>query len=236
MRLIINPKYKKLNDFINHIPKIFETQGISIYKGRNELKTYETEGYNIVVKKFKKPHFINRIAYGFFRPSKARRSYEHALELLKRGVPTPEPIAYMEEKTFGLLEQSYYICIFEKEYEQVRSYMNGNKKDKILLKELAAFIAGFHNKEVDFLDLSPGNILFKPENGGFVFSLIDINRLKFRSISEKERYKSFTKLANSEKVIEELISQYAEICHFNKQFAVQKIKKYSSRFFKDYHK
>jgi len=236
MNIIIHPKYKHLTGFINSIPDIFETQGKSIYKARNELKTYETDGCHIIVKKFKKPHFINRIAYGFFRSSKAQRSYKHALELLKRHISTPEPIAYIEEKSFGLLNNSYYICIFAKEYEQVRSYMNGDKKNDMLLKDLAAFIAGFHNKEVDFLDLSPGNILFKPENGGFVFSLIDINRLKFRNIPEKERYKSFTKLANSEKVIEQLISRYAEICNFNEQFAIQKVKKYSSHFFKDYHK
>jgi hypothetical protein len=236
MKQIINPKYKQAGDFINSVPQIFETQGTSIYKGRNELKTYETGGCAVVVKSFRKPHLVNRFVYGFFRPSKARRSYEYAFELLKRGVKTPEPIAYIEEKKFGLLTNSYYFCIYERDFVHIRSYMTGEKTDDVLMENLVGFIAEIHDKGVLFLDMSPGNILCKAETGGFVFSLVDINRMKFKTqLSEKERYKNLKRLSNSGKTIEKLISRYARICGFDPAYAVRKVQKYSACFENDYH-
>ena len=229
----INPKYERLTNFIKTIPDIFETQGTSIYKARNELKTYNVGGYNIVVKSFQKPHFINRIAYGFFRSSKAKRSYEYAPELLKRNVPTPEPIAFIEDKKNGLLNRSFYICLFEKEYEHIRQYMNGEKKDDALLKNLAAFIADVHNKGVDFWDMSPGNILWKKtETGDFLFSLVDINRMNFKPhLSEKERIKRFERLSYKNDVIDALASHYANVRNLDKEKTVADIKNTCARFF-----
>jgi RIO-like serine/threonine protein kinase len=233
MKLIINPKYKQLTDFINSIPNIFEIQGTSIYKARNELKTYETGGYDIVVKSFRKPHLLNRIAYGFLRPSKAQRSYKYALELLKRGVSTPEPIAYIEEKKGGLLNRSYYICIFEREYDHIRLYMTGEKKDDAFLAKLADFIADFHKKGVLFLDMSPGNILFKEANNNVTFSLVDINRTRFKTnLSKQERYQSFKRLSHNVSVINFVVREYALQSGINENEAITEVIKICKKFFK----
>ena len=236
MKMVINPKYKSLSAFIKSVPDIFEKEGTLIYNARNQLKTYQTADFSVVVKSFKKPHLINRIAYGFFRPSKARRSYEYALELLKRGVPTPEPVAYIEEKKAGLLNRSYYICIFEKDFLEIRKEMLGQRGDKSFLKALAMFIADIQNKGVLQRDLSPGNILSKTENGKIFFTLVDINRTDFFDvISQNERYKNFARIAEKCEIIDELASEYAKIMSFDVEKSKKEIHKHIANYSKNYH-
>jgi len=236
MRIVINPKYETLRIFLNILPNLFDHEGTTIYEARNQLKTYCVEGLDMVVKSFKRPHFINRIAYTFFRPSKAKRSYEHALELLKRGIPTPEPIAYIEKKKIGFLDRSYYVCVFERDFSEIRQEMLGLRGDKSFLKALATFIADVQNKGVLQQDLSPGNILSKTENGQLFFMLVDINRTEFfDAISQDERYKNFARIAEKCEIIDELASEYAKIMSFDVEKSKREIHKHIARYSKNYH-
>lgn len=236
MKIVINPKYKSLSLFIKDIPNVFNEKGTLVYEARNQLKSYNKGGYDIIVKSFKKPHLFNRIVYTFFRPSKARRSYEYAFRLLEKGIQTPEPIAYIEEKKGGLLNRSYYISIYEKDYEHIRFYMNGDIKNDELIKQIALFIAQFHSKGVYHLDMSPGNILFKKEGEEYVFSLVDINRMKFKQLTEKERYQSFKRISSKETVIDKLSKEYARACGLNEEKTASAVKNECLRFFKDLQK
>lgn len=80
-------------------------------KGRNELRKMEYNGKEYVIKSFHSPHLINRFVYGIFRPSKAKRSYDHAEMLLKIGVGTPQPVGYMNIRSGLLFDKSYYISL-----------------------------------------------------------------------------------------------------------------------------
>ena len=71
MKVVINPKYNFLTNFIYHIPGCFFKEGETIYQGRNILKKYDIQGYRLIVKRFKRPNIINQIVYSFFRRSKA---------------------------------------------------------------------------------------------------------------------------------------------------------------------
>ena len=94
MKVVINPKYNFLTDFIYHLPGCFFKDGETIYQGRNILKKYDIQGYRLIVKRFKRPNIINQIVYSFFRRSKARRSFDYSLEVQKRGFGVADPIAY----------------------------------------------------------------------------------------------------------------------------------------------
>lgn len=232
MKIVINPKYSKLRSFVENIPDKFEQTGELVYTARNQLKSYSVEGYELIVKRYKKPHYINRIAYSFVRPPKAERAYQYALKLLELDLNSPEPIAYIIENSGGLLEQSYFISIYEKDYQDVRDLMSGQQKDEQLLKELAGYIACFHNKGVLHLDMSPGNILYKKDSDVYKFTLIDINRMQFlSSISKDKRYKSFKRLAENQEVLAELAGFYALASGINKDEAVREITRNSYEFF-----
>ena len=129
MKVVTNPAYPFLADFFCHLSDRFETEGTTIYEGRNVLKRFNIEGCELVVKSFKVPFFVNRVIYTLFRKSKARRSYEYAFEILKRGSNTPEPLGYIEEYKHGLLSHSYSVSAYSGASD-IREYMNGQLKDK----------------------------------------------------------------------------------------------------------
>ena len=110
--LVIHPDFKNLEEFIVSIPERFQrNEGTVIHQGRNELRKMEYNGKEYVIKSFHSPHLINRFVYGIFRPSKAKRSYDHAEMLLKIGVGTPQPVGYMNIRSGLLFDKSYYISL-----------------------------------------------------------------------------------------------------------------------------
>ena len=232
MKVVINRKYSSLKSFVENLPTNFSKEGELIYKERNILKCYSVEGYNIVVKQYKKPHLINRFVYTFFRPSKAKRSYEYALKLLELGLETPAPIAYIEEFKCGLLTYGYLISIFEKDYSDVRDLMDGIQIDDDLLKELVIYIANLHKNGVLHLDISPGNLLYKKDKNEVHFTVVDINRMQFPDeITTEMRYKNFNRLSENAEVLTKIAKFYAAATNLNERESIEKITKYSARFF-----
>jgi len=232
MKIVINQKYSSLQSFVENLPNIFSSVGELIYKERNILKCYTVDGYNIVVKQYKKPHFINRIAYTFFRPSKAKRSYEYALKLLELGIETPAPIAYIEEYNSGLLTYSYLFSIYEKDFSIIRDLMDGIQIDDELLKALALYIANLHKNGVLHLDISPGNLLYKKEKNQVHFTAIDINRMQFPDeITTEMRFKNFNRLSDNPDVLTKIAKFYAAATNLDEQETIKKINKYSAKFF-----
>ena len=110
-KIILNPQYKSLYTFIETLPQNFNAGGEIVQDRRNTIKKFKVNGLEINVKRYRVPIFINRIAYTFFRKSKACRAYNNAFEVIKRGFETPESIAYIEEFKGGLLHYSYYISL-----------------------------------------------------------------------------------------------------------------------------
>ena len=96
-KIILNPQYKSLYTFIETLPQNFNAGGEIVQDRRNTIKKFKVNGLEINVKRYRVPIFINRIAYTFFRKSKACRAYNNAFEVIKRGFETPESIAYIEE-------------------------------------------------------------------------------------------------------------------------------------------
>ena len=148
------------------------------------------------------------------------------------GVASPTPIAYIEQYKCGLLTHGYFISIYEKDYSVIRELMAGTQKDDSLLTELAIYIADIHNKGILHLDMSPGNILYKKEKNKFSFTLIDINRMKFSPfISKENRYKSFKRLTDNEKVLTEIAKIYAASSSLDEAETIREINRYSFQFF-----
>jgi tRNA A-37 threonylcarbamoyl transferase component Bud32 len=231
MKIIINPAYSILSSFISNIPTLFEQEGELVFKARNQLKSYSVEGFDVIVKRYKKPHLINRIAYTFFRPSKAKRAYEYALRLSELSINTPAPIAYIEQNSCGLINYGYFISVYEKDYSDIRNLMTGAQTDDDLLQELSTYIANFHNKGVLHFDMSPGNILYKKDENNYRFTLIDINRMQFLpSISKIKRFKSFHSLSDNKAVLSKVAKLYAAAANLDESETVEKINQYCTEF------
>lgn len=102
-KIYVASDFCTLTDYVKALPALFKYDyGTVIYKGRNVLREMDWHGTKVVVKSFRVPNLINRIAYGVFRSSKAQRSFEYAKMLRREGIGSPAPVAYYTERN-GLL-------------------------------------------------------------------------------------------------------------------------------------
>lgn len=82
MHIHVSTASEHLRDFTERLPELFDREGEVLHAGRNTIKAFEAEGERLVVKRFKRPNLLRAVIYTFFRRSKARRSYEHAVRLI----------------------------------------------------------------------------------------------------------------------------------------------------------
>jgi tRNA A-37 threonylcarbamoyl transferase component Bud32 len=234
MKVVINPAYKDMDGFIRNIPAVFEASGEIIYEGRNLLKRFTTNGRSLIVKRFKKPHLINRFAYAYLRKSKACRSYNCAFKLIANGIHTPTPIAFIEEYKHGLLTCSYYISDEIKDAHEIREFWFHPEKlteEAFVLEAFGRFTAGMHKKKVMHKDYSSGNILYKVHDGKVTFYLVDINRMRFdKPVSEEEGYKSLRKLWLNDNVFILIAQSYAEAMGYDINHTTERILYYKNTF------
>ncbi|MDD4854863.1 MAG: lipopolysaccharide kinase InaA family protein [Sulfuricurvum sp.] len=221
-------QYEHLSSSFESIQKIFATDNNSIHKARNELKVIEIEGIKTVIKSFKIPHLLNRVVYTFFRKSKAYKSYHNALRLKELNISTPEPIALIEFFESGLLEESYFISEFFDYDFTIRTPLLEPLEDReAIFTAFAAYTYGLHQKGVWHLDYSPGNILIKRVEGGYQFSIVDINRMEFREISPLQGCENFNKLWASDEELEIMGREYARLCGFNVAVTIAEMKRHN---------
>ena len=93
MKITVNPGMEHLRQFVRQLPELFPASGEVLHDGRNQIRAFDIGGERLVVKRYKRPSAFNAVMYSFFRKSKARRAYEHALRLRELGIDTPEPVA-----------------------------------------------------------------------------------------------------------------------------------------------
>ncbi|MCP9201086.1 Kdo domain containing protein [Gramella sp. GC03-9] len=210
----------------------FSNSGSSLHKGRNEIKIFRLNDRDINVKAFRIPNLVNKFAYRFIRKSKAQRSFEYANKLLKRGINTPFPIAYVEHKTNFAFLESYYISEhLEVDLTYRDLVKNNNLPDyERILREFTAFTFELHEKEIEFLDHSPGNTLIRKENGKYQFFLVDLNRMNFKALSFEERMKNFSRLTPQKKMVRMMANEYARLADKTEEEVFQKMWFYTEQF------
>jgi len=233
MKSYINPKYSQLSGFINSIPDIFQKEGRLIYKARNTIKAFNVNGLVVNVKSFKKPIFINQFVYRYIRKSKAERSFLNALYILKNGINTPDPIAYIEMNKNGLIYESYYISIHEEVDGTMKEvYKQTEDQSKSLIQAFTLFTAEIHKKGILHKDYSPGNILYRKTKKGYDFYLIDLNRMSFKKTNILDECKSFCRLKASNETLNFISEEYSKIRKYDEKSCQKLIHHYNRRFWK----
>ena len=133
---------------------------------------------------------FKRFTYRFY-PSKGRRHWNNACEMLRRNVATPLPIAFFESPQQPGIRDSWYLCQFIPDAfssREVYAALNrGESEYRGLDKDawfdlISGFVCHMHNKQVIHRDLSSGNLLlFQAEDGSIVPMAIDIGRARIWS-------------------------------------------------------
>lgn len=197
VKIIISPKYANLAPLIQAIAdKGIPAEATEVYHARNTVYTLDTDaGIRLSIKDFHTPSLINSLVYTHLRLSKARRSYENALRLISMDFDTPDPVAYIEIHRGARLTRSYYICRQIDGSEDLRLWhLRDATAMSPVLDALAHYMVHLHCAGVYHKDFSPGNILYRKENGVYRFYLIDINRMTFGVHSRKRLMDNFSRI------------------------------------------
>jgi len=170
-------------DFIRQLPNTFDTDGETLYQGRNAVKRFIIEGKPLIVKRFKKMDLLKKIEWILGR-CKAKRAFNNAEKLISLGFSTPQPFAYIvDDNSFS------YLITAEDQGIPLLDGMNKEEEYPQLAEAFAEFAFSLHNSGVIHKDFNNTNIRFFRNNfeEGYHFSLIDINRMSFSDSRPSQR-------------------------------------------------
>lgn len=144
------------------------------------------EGKRVTVKQPIKMHLHKRYL-DRFKPSKAKRSWNGAMELLRRGVGTAMPVAYFERLGDASLKKNFFICDYvTHDFTIAQAFIALSQGARAfqdvtadrLYQAFARFCQHMHASGIYFRDFSGGNILVSKQGEQLSFSLIDTARLR----------------------------------------------------------
>lgn len=200
-----------------------DVSGIAEQTGPSE-KTGKPSGQatTVVVKSFQRPVWLRRLIYGWMVKSKARRSFEYACQMKAKGLETPAPVGYVERRRWGLLQDSYYVSL--------ASALSLTMNDLIghpelphrdaYLEAVGRYTARLHEAGIRHADYSCGNILLGMENGEPRVEMIDLNRLHFGRVGQKDGCRNFERINIDRAALDLMARSYARARGFDEETCV----------------
>ncbi|MDR2120233.1 MAG: glycosyltransferase [Tannerella sp.] len=210
-KTVVHPSFKSLEPFMLRLPYIFREQGETMCRGRNTLKLFRRDGYELVVKSYRHPHLLNAVIYGFLRASKAGRAYRYALRLLAAGVGTPAPVGFVTCRRYFLFADSYSVtlrssCPYTYRDLATRTFF---RRDEIL-EAIARTTARMHENGILHKDYSAGNILFDDRPRVIPVEIVDLNRMSFGKTGLEKGCRNFKRLPATDEMIAVIATCYAK--------------------------
>lgn len=215
MRIILNPKYERLRDYLTHIAEHFEHEGREIFRDRNVLRTLRVDGLTLCVKKYAPLSLRAALAVRLYKASKGKRAYFTPLELRERGFESPEPIAFVKYQDGWLRTTTYFVCLHSDYRYSLSDIMVLSHEEQLeATQSFARFAARLHEDGFLHRDFSASNILFDKVNGRYHFALIDTNSMRVgRPVSIEKGCANFSRLHGDEDFFANLARYYAEERH-----------------------
>lgn len=127
---------------------------------------------------------------GLLNRGRLRRQWRASLIAQERGIPTPMPLAYLEEKG-RLPSRSLLVTVNESDFTTLSHYLRKETKEGNwialrgyeFLRELASEVRGMHEKGMIHHDLKGSNILVKEEGEGWAFLFTDLKAARFMNLT-----------------------------------------------------
>ncbi len=229
--LVVNPKFPHLEAFVRSLPERFEREeGQLIHNGRNKLRCITYEGVDYVVKRYRRPNFVNRYVYGTLRPSKALRAYRNALRYEAIGVGTPSPVAYYTRRCGLAFNDSYFVTLRSTcpyRYEDLFTHNFPYADD--VLREIGRVTAVLHEHGLAHKDYGRANILFEQRPDGSVrLDIVDLNRMDIGPLNMEKGCKNFERLPATAHMHRVMAEAYAQARGFDAEACYQLMRRFRS--------
>lgn len=218
MKVVVADKYKAYTHFISRIPVMMEgNEGQLLFKKRNTVKLFTYNGHQFVVKQYKRPYLFQRVVYTFFRPTKTERAFKYAAEYRRRGISTPQEIAYIECKKWGIFTTGYFVsepAVGNSVFDFVLPFPI---YDKDLIKAVIGVIVKMHTNGIFHGDLNTANFLFT-KNGelDYDITVIDLNRshLYNKPLTRNQCLEDLKRFTHRPDLYRFAMTYYAELRHW----------------------
>ena len=233
MNSAFSTDFQKYQNELLNLVQNFERVGTIFGNGdRNVIKTIEFKGELLNIKSFKQPNLLNKIAYKYFRKSKARRSFEYAEILTSKNIGTPKPVAYFEFFSGLGLSKSFYISLHQDCDLTFRELVHQPDlaRHEEILRAFTRFTFQLHENDIEFLDHSPGNTLITLNSDNIEFALVDLNRMNFKTLDFEARMFNFRRLTPKREMIEIMSDEYAKLINEPKAKVFDKMWFYTQEF------
>lgn len=216
MKIILNPKYESLREFLTHLEDHFEKAGQEILCDRNVIRTLQVNGFTLCVKRYAVPRLRTRLAQRLYRwTPKGKKAYFRPLALRERGLSGPEPVAYIKYSK-GITRSTHYFVYLHSKFRYTLNdlaRLDEEERDE-LVKALARFMARLHRNGFLQHDITSDRILFDKSGSRYRFSLLDTNRLSIgRTISIEKGCDNLARLSGDERFFATLAHAYALARH-----------------------
>lgn len=213
-KIVIDSDHAGSKDFVTAIVQGRAEAVRTFCDQRNVVYLVRHDGDEWVVKRFKRPTLINRFAYTCLRPSKAKRAYLYSYRYLAKGIDTARSVAYAEVHRGGFFHTGYYISEYTPLPDLTQVYDLDEGERRALFRDFAAFTARTHEAGIIDMDYNVRNVLWRRTvDGHYRFTLVDINRTKFRSPRPKDCARALT----TNVALDEFIDEYCRIRGIDRQ-------------------
>ncbi|MBR1548331.1 MAG: hypothetical protein IJ637_06355 [Prevotella sp.] len=222
-KIVVAPDCAEHQPFIGQLPGLLaEGQGQVVYDKRNRVVSFDNMGQTLMVKCFKRVNAIQSIAYTCWRQSKAERAYLYAGEFRRRGIDTPQPIAYLEQYSCGLFTTGYFVSQAVEGTETHLLLREVKDYDPRLADAVAKQVVDMHSKGILHGDLNLSNFLCTERDGHYHFAMIDTNRSRFCDgwPTYEECLQNLVRTTHRRDLYEYLVGSYARQRGWDVQLAV----------------
>lgn len=212
MKIILNPKYEHLRDYMADLEEHFEKEGHEIHKGRNVIRTLKVKGLTLCVKRYAPPVFHKRLQQILYKSSKGKLAYLSPLLLRERGFESPESIAYVCYRHGLWSTTTYFVCLLsDYRYSMETLLDEPTETQQEVICHFARYVARLHEDGFLHRDFSSSNILYDKIDNRYHFSLIDTNSMKCgAAISVEEGCRNLARLSGNDAFFSRLAQCYAE--------------------------
>lgn len=193
MKIILNPKYERLRDYLTHIDFHFEQEGKEIFHDRNVVRTLRVDGLTLCVKRYAPLSLRGNLAIRLYKTSKGKKAYFKPFKLRERGFESPEPVAFVCYRK-GLFSSIIYLVCLQSTYRySLDRIMDFSDEER---REITRRFAS--------------NILFDKVNNRYHFALIDTNSLRTgHPVSIERGCRNLSQLIGDEDFFKVLADTYA---------------------------
>jgi hypothetical protein len=221
MEIILNPKYKALHHFLEHIEENFES-GQIVQQSFNEIRLLQAEGLTLNVKRY--GHNLSR-RLKFYKMAKGKRAFIGQRLLRERGYESPEPVAFVRYRKRMITSSTYFVTV-QSDLRYTLSDLSQftEAEQRQILLAFAAYTKRLHEDGFIHHNYKDKHVLFDRDDAtGWRFALIDVNRVHRHrhSINIERGLKGFERLLITPAQLDLLVREYARLRGYDIEVAVR---------------